>query len=150
MAEYESQPPPLRGRTTGTPANPARDLAAPALAFDLPAEIERLHQEAGWTSGERAGKTLVKEPDFRVVLTVMKRGSRLPRHETDGRISIHVLSGTLTVRAREQPTEMSAGHVLVLDRNISHEVDAREDCAFLLTIAWPERNEDVLPVRSDE
>jgi quercetin dioxygenase-like cupin family protein len=145
MAEPQKQGHPLRGRTTGTPQNPARQVAAPVLAFDLPAEIERLHQEAGWIGGERAGKTLVKEPDFRIVLTAMKSGTRLAHHEADARVSIHVLTGQLVVHIQDHTTEMSAGHVLVLERNIPHDVDALVDCAFLLTLAWPERPEDALP-----
>lgn len=145
MTDSQEQHPPLRGRTTGTSENPARQVAAPALAFDLPAEIERLHQEAGWIGGERAGKTLVKEPDFRVVLTAMKSGTRLPQHEAAARVSIHVVSGRLVVHIHDHTTELSAGHLLVLDRNIPHDVVALVDCAFLLTLAWPERSEDALP-----
>ncbi|GEM_PF-301505 len=132
----------LRGRTTGTSERPARQVAAPVLAFDLPAEIARLHQESGWLAGERDGKTLVKEPDFRIVLTAMKSGTRLPQHEAAARVSIQVLSGQLAVSVHGETTEMTPGHLLVLDRGIPHDVVAQVDSAFLLTLAWPERGED--------
>ncbi len=145
MNESENTQPPLRGETTGTPERPARQVSAPVLAFDLPAEIEHLHQESGWIDGERDGKTLVKEPDFRIVLTAMKSGTRLAQHKTVARVSIQVLSGRIAASVNGQTTEHSVGHLLVLDREIPHEVVALVDSAFLLTLAWPERSEDAEP-----
>jgi hypothetical protein len=34
--------------------------------------------------------------------------------------------------------DLPVGHVLALDRNVHHDVEALVDSAFLLTIAWPE------------
>lgn len=137
----------LRGETTGTPERPAREVAAPVLAFDLPAEIARLHQESGWIGGERDGKTLVKEPDFHIVLTAMKSGTRLAQHKAAARVSIQVLSGQLSVAVRGETRELAVGHLLVLERDVPHDVIALVDSAFLLTLAWPERREDALPRR---
>jgi hypothetical protein len=39
------------------------------VSFDLDGEIKRLREEHRWQAG-RNSKTLVKHPDFRVVLTV--------------------------------------------------------------------------------
>jgi len=33
--------------------------------------------------------------------------------------------------------DLTPGQLLALDRSIKHDVEAREDSAFLLTIAWP-------------
>jgi quercetin dioxygenase-like cupin family protein/iron-sulfur cluster repair protein YtfE (RIC family) len=145
MSESSNQQTPLRGTTTGSSERPAQRLAAPLLAFDLPAEIARLQQESAWVEGERNGKTLVKEPDFRIVLTAMKSGTRLAEHEADARISIQVLSGQLAVSVQNATTELAEGHLLALERNIPHDVVALKDSAFLLTLAWPERPEDALP-----
>lgn len=46
-------------------------LESPLLSFDLNAEIEQLRREDAWQGGRNA-KTLVKHPDFRVVLTVLQ------------------------------------------------------------------------------
>ncbi len=40
---------------------------------------------------------------------------------------------------------MPAGQLLVLDRSVPHDVDALEDSAFLLTIAWPEHSDKGTP-----
>jgi len=76
-------------------------MAAAYLEFDLARELEQLHREPGWSSGQNA-KTLVKYEDFRVVLTA-------------------------------------------LDQGLSHDVEALEESAFLLTIAWPGRDEKRAP-----
>jgi quercetin dioxygenase-like cupin family protein len=113
-------------------------MAAAYLEFDLAREIESLHAEPGWATGHNA-KTLVKYDDFRVVLTALRAGMRMPEHRTVGRISIQTVRGTIQVRAEGRTFELSEGRLLTLDRGVPHDVEAREDSAFLLTIAWPDR-----------
>ena len=111
-------------------------LAAPLLEFDLNREIEQLRSEGRWQSGHTA-KTLVKYPDFRVVLVVMRPGGRLVQHRTEGRISVQTLAGRISFRTAEQSVELAPGQMLTLERDISHDVQGMADSAFLLTIAWP-------------
>jgi quercetin dioxygenase-like cupin family protein len=49
--------------------------------------------------GARVGRTLMKYDDFRVVLTALQANMRIPEHKTDGRISVHVLSGHIRLNA---------------------------------------------------
>jgi quercetin dioxygenase-like cupin family protein/iron-sulfur cluster repair protein YtfE (RIC family) len=126
------------GQTTGSPQRPAQRLAGAVLDFDLSAEIEGLHQETAWQQGDRNAKTLVHAPDFRIVLTALKQGTRLARHQAAGRTSIQVLSGRLRIRAGETTIEHGAGGMLVLEQQVPHDVEAIEGSAFLLTIAWPD------------
>jgi quercetin dioxygenase-like cupin family protein len=112
-------------------------LECPVLSFDLNAEIEQLRQEAVWQGGRNA-KTLVKHSDFRVVLTVLKSGARLHEHRAVGRISVHIVAGHVRVHVESKVVDLPAGHLLALEREIAHDVEALEDSAFLLTIAWPE------------
>jgi quercetin dioxygenase-like cupin family protein len=111
-------------------------LSAPLLDFDLNREIQQLRSEGRWQSGHTA-KTLVKYPDFRLVLVAIKAGGRLVRHRTEGRISVHNLVGHIRLHSPEQAVELPAGHMLALERDIPHDVEALVDSAFLLTIAWP-------------
>jgi quercetin dioxygenase-like cupin family protein len=111
-------------------------LAGPLLTFDLEREIQQLRSEGRWQSGHTA-KTLAKYPDFRVVLIVMRSGGQLVNHRTEGRISVHALSGRINFRTTEQSTDLSAGQMLTLEREVQHDVEAAVDSAFLLTIAWP-------------
>ncbi|MGH9253255.1 MAG: hypothetical protein ACRD3C_01660 [Vicinamibacterales bacterium] len=111
-------------------------MAAPFLEFDLTRELEQLHGEPGWNDGQNA-KTLVKYDDFRVVLTALKARARLPEHQTKGRISIQTVAGHILVRAEGRTFDLPAGTLLALDQNLPHDVEALEESAFLITIAWP-------------
>jgi quercetin dioxygenase-like cupin family protein len=113
-----------------------RPLAAAYLEFDLAREIEELHREPEWASGQNA-RTLVKYDDLRVVLTALKADARIPEHRTEGRISIQTLRGHLQVRAEGRTFDLPAGSLLALDRGLAHDVHALEDSVMLLTIAWP-------------
>jgi quercetin dioxygenase-like cupin family protein len=112
-------------------------LESPILSFDLNTEIERLRSENAWQAG-RNSKTLVKHPDFRVVLTVLKCNTRLHEHKAAGRISVQAVAGHIRMNVQDQVFDLPAGHLLALERALPHDVEALEDSAFLLTIAWPE------------
>ena len=115
-------------------------LGNPMLTFDLNAEIKRLREENAWQGG-RDSKTLVKNEDFRIVLTVLKANALLHEHKATGRISVQVLSGHIQMHVQDKVFDLPAGHLLALDRAVPHDVKALEDSAFLLTIAWPEEGE---------
>jgi len=115
------------------------ELAQPLLQFDLAAEIEHLQREDSWQRCTgRSSRTLVKQPDFRIVLVAMKAATELKDHRADGRISIHTIVGHLRLKLPDQIIEVPAGHLLALDRGITHDVEAVEESVFLLTICWPE------------
>lgn len=128
--------------TTATPARSgherlANSLTASVIDVDLPAEIEQLRKEQAWSQSGRNSKTLVKYPDFRIVLVALKAGLALERHKAGARISIQALSGRLRLKLSDRTAELPAGHLLALDRALEHDVEAIEDSAFLLTVSWP-------------
>ena len=112
-------------------------LESPILSFDLNAEVERLRGENAWQGG-RNSKTLVKHPDFRVVLTVLKSNARLHEHKAAGGISVQAIAGHIRMHVQDKVFDLPAGHLLAPERALPHDVEALEDSAFLLTIAWPE------------
>lgn len=124
------------GETTGTSERGSQQLAAPVLAFDLIHEVAQLHAEAAWQRGDRNAKTLVKEPDFRIVLIALRAGGRMEEHRAAGRLSIQTLSGHLRLRAAGAVIDLPAGRLVSLERDVPHDVEALEESAFLLTIAW--------------
>ena len=111
--------------------------AGPSLTFDLAEQVKELRQESYWQSG-RNSKTLVKYDDFRIVLTAIQAKTTIHEHQTDGRIAVQTVEGHLRMHAGGKEFDLPAGHVLVLDRAMPHDVVALQDSAFLLTIAWPE------------
>ena len=105
--------------------------------FDLTEEMERAQHTEGWRQGKHSARTLLKAADLRLVLITMHAGDRIDEHRAPGPISIHALSGHIRVTAANRAADLSAGHVLTLERDEPHAVEALADSAFLLTIAWP-------------
>jgi quercetin dioxygenase-like cupin family protein len=106
------------------------------LRFDLAEQIQQLQGEQPWQAGRNA-KTIVKFPDFRLVLIAMRAGTRIPGHHADGRICVHAITGQIRLHLPDGVFDLAAGQLLALDRAVAHDVEALADSAFLLTIAWP-------------
>jgi quercetin dioxygenase-like cupin family protein len=119
---------------------PLEPMSSPRLHFDLDAEIRGLWQEDAARAGRNA-RTLVKHPDFRIVLIVLRGGSRIDAHQAAGRISVQAVRGHIRLRVLHEGAgetiDLPAGHLLALERGLRHDVEAEVDSAFLLTVAWP-------------
>ena len=115
----------------------AGHLTAPLMDFNLPQEIAQLHAEEAWLRTGRNSKTLVKQPDFRIVLMALRRGGHVEEHSADARLSIYTLRGHVKIQLPEQTVELPQGHLLVLDRALEHDLEALQESAILLTISWP-------------
>jgi quercetin dioxygenase-like cupin family protein len=111
--------------------------SSPTLEFDLAKEIEQLHREEPWQTTGRNAKTMVKHPDFRIVLTVLKANVRVQEHQTVGRISVQTIAGRIRMHVGKDLYDLPQGRLLALDSALPHDVEALEDSAFLLTIAFP-------------
>lgn len=116
----------------------AGHLTEPLLDFDLSKEIAELRQEETWLRTGHNSKTLVKQPDFRIVLIALKKGHRIKEHKTLARTSIQTLSGHARLHLPEREVDLPAGHLVTLDRALEHDVEAVEESALLLTLSWPE------------
>jgi len=116
---------------------PGRHLADPLQALDLAEELVQLRDEETWRRAGRHARTLVKDADLRVGLIALRAGMRMEEHHAPGRITIQTLVGRLALRVADQTVELPVGHILTLGPAIPHDVEAREESAFLLTIAWP-------------
>jgi quercetin dioxygenase-like cupin family protein len=66
----------------------------------------------------------------------MKQNTVTKEHRVDGRITIHTLVGHLRLKLPDQTVEVPAGHLLMLDRGITHDVQAVDESVFLLTMCW--------------
>jgi quercetin dioxygenase-like cupin family protein len=113
----------------------ARPEAVPLAQFGIEAEVQRLKAEPVWQSGSRNAITLTKEPGLRVVLTVLRKGTRLHEHQAGGPLTLQVVSGRLGFHAAGRSLTLSPGEVVVLEGDVAHEVEAIEEAAFLLTLA---------------
>jgi quercetin dioxygenase-like cupin family protein len=105
--------------------------------FDLEAEVDALHHESTWQQSDRNAKTFVKEGDVRVVLTALKAGAIVKEHRVPGPATVQTLSGRISLRLPDGTVELSDGQLLTIERDMPHDVEAIEESAFLVTIAWP-------------
>jgi quercetin dioxygenase-like cupin family protein len=104
------------------------------LRFDLSSETEHLRSQPSYRRGSPTGKTLVKEPDLRIVLMALRAGSRLEEHEASGPISVQAIEGNLVLRLPDTAVQLTAGEMVALEPHIRHDVEAVDDAVFLLTI----------------
>jgi len=112
-------------------------LAEPLLKIDFERELHQLRLKDSWQRQTgRSSKTLAKYPDFRIVLILMKSGTRMRQHKAEGRISIQQLKGQVCIHLADRKMTLPTGHLLVLDCGVLHDVEALEESALLLTISW--------------
>jgi quercetin dioxygenase-like cupin family protein len=119
---------------------PAHARPAPASHFDLVQIINELRSDNQYERTGHAARTLVKYPELRLVLIVLRRDTELKEHRTNQPVSIHLLSGCIRVALPDD--EETVGGLLVIEPGVAHHVSAVTDSAFLLTMPWPEHTEE--------
>jgi len=137
LTALQERSPKMEQNTGSGPMRPPEPATSPVLAFNLAQQIEQLRREEPWRTTGRNAQTLVKHPDFRVVLTVLQANRRVQEHQTVGRISVQTIAGHLRMRVGKEKYDLPQGHLIVLDSSLPHDVEALEDSAFLLTIGLP-------------
>lgn len=137
MTGQPNEPNSPGGQEDATPARASRPLAASLMTFDLAAEAAALRKEGPWLQHGRNALTLAKYADLRIVYMLMKAGTRLPQHHATGRISVQTVTGHVRLHLSERTVELPAGHLLALEQEVQHDVEAIEESTILLTLAWP-------------
>jgi quercetin dioxygenase-like cupin family protein len=107
--------------------------------FDLGAVDREMRQDGAYLREGHTARTLVRAPDLRVVLVVMKAGARIAEHHADETASVHTLSGHLRLRLPDKTVDLPPRGLLVLEKGLRHDVEATEESAFLLTLGWKGR-----------
>jgi quercetin dioxygenase-like cupin family protein len=110
---------------------------ARSVELDIERELEELRCNPEWQSGI-ARKTLIRFPDFQITLRRMKANTRIPEHHNSGRICVQTIVGHLRMHADGKTFDLPQGKCLVLDHAVTHDVEAIEESAFLLTVASEE------------
>ncbi len=108
--------------------------------FDLPKELAEAEQKKPWPAGIHS-TTLFKKHDLRIVLISMQNTAHMNEHHADGTLSIQVLKGSIRVSINGKAHDLSTGTLFTLGHSIRHDVEAKSDAAFLLTISWPSAEE---------
>jgi quercetin dioxygenase-like cupin family protein len=104
--------------------------------FDIAAAGAEMRHEEAYVGEGHTARTLVRQPDLRIVLVVMKAGARIAEHRAKDTASIHTVSGHIRLRLPDQVADLPSGRLLVLERGLLHDVEAIAESAFLLTLGW--------------
>jgi quercetin dioxygenase-like cupin family protein len=116
------------------------ELANEVIRKSIHDELEKLKDAESWQRETgRSSETIVKYPEFRIVLIRMKPGSYMSHHRAEGPISVHAILGKIRVHLPDDRVEeLVPGDLLAIEHGLEHDVEALEESAFLLTIAWSE------------
>jgi quercetin dioxygenase-like cupin family protein len=112
----------------------SRQLRAQALRFSLQEEMAPLLQRVSGNKSKRTASTLVKQGPMRVLLVALDKGGKLEEHAVSGPFSVQCLLGCAKIRLGSREEELHAGGLLVVDAGITHDVEALEASALLITI----------------
>jgi quercetin dioxygenase-like cupin family protein len=125
------------GSPGGSDTRAARTMIEPLMRFSLEIEADSLRLEPEYREGDRNSRTLAKETDLRVMLTVVREGAALDEQDGDARTTVQVVDGTATIEIDGAEAHLQPAEVAVIDRGEPWIIRADSDCALLLTIAWP-------------
>ncbi|MEO9160159.1 MAG: hypothetical protein ABI591_31340 [Kofleriaceae bacterium] len=116
------------------------------VVFDFTTIDQEMRSEEAYAREGHTARTLVREHDLRVVLVVMKAGSRMEKHTANETVTIQTITGCLRLQlprlARQRDDRMvdlPVGRLLVIERENEHDVEAVGESAFLLTFGWKDK-----------
>ncbi len=113
----------------------SRPLAGPSLTFRLTEELQTLRQDEAYRRSGRAGRTLVKDERFRVVLLAVADQVDIGTHKADSPMTLHVVEGGLCYRDAGGQYELRAGDLLFFGPGQAEDIRAIADSALLLTLS---------------
>jgi len=64
----------------------------------------------------------------------------LAEHRARGSVSVQVLIGCLGIKLKGETAKISARQILVIEREVPHEVTSLEESAFLISISGVREN----------
>jgi len=125
------------GSPGGSDTREARPMIESLMQFSLELEADSLRLEPEYREGDRNSRTLTKETDLRVLMTVLREGAALDEQDGDARATVQIVDGTATLEIDGEEAHLQPAELAVVDRGHSWILRADSDCAVLLTIAWP-------------
>jgi quercetin dioxygenase-like cupin family protein len=108
---------------------------ADGAVFDVTTIDRELRSSEAYNLDGHTARTLVRESEMSVVLIVMRAGAKIAEHQAQDTSSIHSLAGHIRLRLPDRAIDLPAGHLLVLPPQLTHDVEAVNDAAFLITLA---------------
>ncbi len=111
------------------------EAARAGTVVDLAGVARELHADAESSSVGHAARTVLREPDLRVVVIAMRAGATIAEHHAGDTATVQVLHGHLRVRLGDRVVELGAVHLLPIERGVAHDLVAVSASAFVLVLA---------------
>lgn len=111
-----------------------RVLDAALVTIDLHSFIKLIKAEKTWKESDRNAITVFKTNGMCIVLIALRKDAEMVKHIADSLISLQVLEGQIVFSTVEQSVELGKGQMLTLHERIPHNVLAKEETIFLLTL----------------
>jgi len=113
----------------------SRPLAGPSLTFDLAELLGELRKEEAYGRSGRAGRTLVKDVRFRVVLLAVANEVMIGTHQADSPMTLQVVQGGLSYRDAGGEYTLREGDLLFFGPGQAEDIRATADSGLLLTLS---------------
>ena len=127
----------MPGSTRKLRTPPAERFAGSEHSIELASALLTLRSEPHEGKDGHRQITIFRKDSLRLVLFAFQAGGRLASHRAPGFVVIQALRGTVRVRTESDSHELTEGRILVLDPDVSHDVEAAEEADMLLTISMP-------------
>ena len=113
---------------------PADRFSGESHEFDLGSLVTKLRSEDHPPRDGHRQITIFHRAPIAHVLFAFEPGGKLAEHTAPGEVTIHVLEGELHVQAEGREHRMRAGSILILGKDVPHDVRAAQTSAMLLTV----------------
>ncbi len=114
--------------------HPKQSLGGSLITIDLLKFIKQIKEEEQWKKNDRNAITVFKSFVIRMVLIALHKDAEIKQHKTDASISIQVIEGEMIFTTNDQTIALASGQILVLQEGIPHNILAKVDTVFLLTL----------------
>jgi quercetin dioxygenase-like cupin family protein len=113
---------------------PTERFAGTRHLLSLPEVLAELRREPHPARNGHRQITLFRRGPVAHVAFAFDAGGHLDQHSASGLVTIQALEGSLVVTADGADYHMEAGHVLILDAGVPHDVRALAPSSMLLTV----------------
>jgi quercetin dioxygenase-like cupin family protein len=105
-----------------------------SATFDLSALIEIMKHSNDWLKGELNTLILLKNPNEKIILTAVHKGTEIVSFQADDSVTIQIIEGELRYRTHNDSVILKSGQLLTIKEKIKYMLTASEESVFLLTL----------------
>lgn len=122
----------MSGSSGRTRVHPRERFAGSEKLFKLDDEFAALPNESTVYRGHMQ-KALYRHKIVTTAIFSFERGGAIDEHQTEGELTIHVVSGKLFIRTDQNEYTLGENDLLLLDPGVKHDIKAVDATKLLMT-----------------